>query len=133
MATHHQVQLWERLRYHTVVYSFTAQMNENLFLTLIHAKRDESFNAPFDVMKTQGDHAYIVLFGEELQDVKKHFFEWVRETLEFQVKRGDSGNPVLTEPEESHRINNPGAAGKGAKRRRVTTTITQVPKMAPLS
>lgn len=105
MTTPH-FQTFNRLLGHTITYAFTAQMREDEFCTLVHAKRAVQLgNATFEQLREQGDEANIVYFGTEVQELKPKLFGYVRQTLEDQVKRNDTGTQVLQNKEDAARIN----------------------------
>jgi hypothetical protein len=100
-----QFQTFNRLLGHTITYAFTAQMREDEFCTLIHARRAVQLgNATFEQLREQGDEANIVYFGTEVQELKPKLFGYVRQTLEDQVKRNDTGTQVLQHKDDAARI-----------------------------
>lgn len=95
-----------RLLGHTVTYIFTAQMCENEFCTLVHGKRSVNIGpATFEKLKEEGTEANLVFFGEEVQELKPKLFAYVRQTLEDQVKRNDTGTQLLQNKSDAARMN----------------------------
>jgi hypothetical protein len=113
--------LAERLMGHTINYSFTAQMCQDVFCTLIKAKLDiNRVVGSFEKMKNTGCDAYLVVFDNEIDDVHKSLFTFLQQTIEEEVQRNDSGGSLLVGKEESKRINNSDNTDK------VTVTTTRV-------
>lgn len=110
----------ERLVGHHVLWKLTAQMTENVFCILVQAVRAENWNTTFDVMKNQGNSAYIVLFGDTYQEISKELFLYLKEKLEADLKRNDERQgALLVSEEDSLKINN-GDHVKGTKKRKLT-------------
>lgn len=110
----------ERLVGHHVLWKLTVQMAENVYCILVQAVRAENWNNTFDVMKNQGNSAYIVLFGDSYQEIGKELFLYLKESLEAAMKRNDERQgSLLVSEEDSLKINN-GDHVKGTKKRKIT-------------
>jgi hypothetical protein len=136
--------LTERLINHTITYEFTAQMCENVYMTLIKAHRDINLSTgSFEKLKSDGPIAYVVIFGEEYQEVKKQLFNYLQQVVETEVKRNDEGITLVVGKEESDRINNGGytttttatkkTGNSNSKKRKICTTeSTPIPPFPDL-
>lgn len=71
-------------------------------------------------MQSQGNMAYIVLFGDSYQEISKDLFFYLKDCLERDMKRNDErqGNILLSE-EESLKINYD-QVNKQTKKRKIT-------------
>src|SRR5690348_10795164 len=106
MATAIQ-KLTDQIVNHIVIYNYTVQMRENVYMTMVHAIRDRT-SGSFETLKEQGPAAYIVIFEEEYQEIGKQLFNYLKQTVEAEVKRNDAGNSLLVGKDESQNINNGG-------------------------
>ena len=73
MATAIQ-KLTDQIVNHIVIYNYTVQMRENVYMTMVHAIRDRT-SGSFETLKEQGPAAYIVIFEEEYQEIGKQLFK----------------------------------------------------------
>lgn len=110
----------ERLLGHHVIWKLTACMSENVYCILVQANRAENHSTTFSQMQSQGNMAYIVLFGDSYQEISKDLFFYLKDCLERDMKRNDErqGNILLSE-EESLKINYD-QVNKQTKKRKVT-------------
>ena len=147
--------LADRLLNHTEIYKFTAQMCQDVYMTIIHAVRDiNRACGSFEQLKEQGPAAYIVVFQDEYQEIGKKLFNYLRQTLEAEVKRNDAGITLLVGKEESDKINNGGISSSSeelqqrvptnynnkltlgkptSKKRKLTTSSSFIPEFPDLT